>query len=75
MTPNKGVRQKVRHERRERQRCLFRNTMIDLASWIEKRSVAEARADLVANQVEPIWLTRYPLPNKITVDRSKDLLA
>ena len=44
-------------------------TMIDPAtSWIEIRSVPEARADLVANQVELAWLTRYSRPNKITVD-------
>ena len=50
--------------------------MIDPATgWIEVRSVPEARADLVANQVELAWLTRYPLPNKITVDRGKDHLA
>ena len=39
------------------------------------RSVLEARADLVANQVELVWLTKYPLPNKITVDRGKVFLA
>ena len=42
---------------------------------IEIRSVPEARADLVANQVELAWLTRYPLPNKITIDRGKEFLA
>ena len=48
--------------------------MIDPATgWIEVRSVPEARADLVTNQVELVWLTRYPLPNKITVDRGKEL--
>ena len=35
----------------------------------------EARTDLVANQVELAWFTRYSLPNKITVDRGKELLA
>ena len=51
-------------------------TMIDPATgWIEIHSVPEARADLVANQVELAWLTRYPLPNKITVDRGKEFLA
>ena len=35
----------------------------------------EARADLVANQVELALLTRYPLPNKITVDRGKEIIA
>ena len=50
--------------------------MIDpFICWIEIRSVPEARADLVANQVELAWLTRYPLPNQITVDRFKELLA
>ena len=34
-------------------------TMIDPATgWIEIHSVPEARADLVANQVELAWLTR-----------------
>ena len=33
----------------------------------------EARADLVANQVDLPWLSRYPLPIKITVDRDKEL--
>ena len=50
--------------------------MIDPAtSWIEIRSVPEAIADLVVNQVVPTWLTRYHLPNKITVDGGKELLA
>ena len=29
-------------------------------------------ADLVANQQELAYLTRYPLPNKITIDRGKE---
>ena len=49
--------------------------MIDSAtSWTEIRSVPEVRADLVAYQVELAWLTRYLLPNNITVDRGKELL-
>ena len=43
--------------------------------WIEKHFVPEARANLVANQVELAWLIRDPLPNEITVDRGKELLA
>ena len=51
-------------------------TMIDPAnSWIEFCSVPEARVDVVANQVELAWLTRYPRPNKITVDRDKEILT
>ena len=50
--------------------------MIDLATgWKEIRSVPEARGNLVANQVDLAWLTRYPLSNKITVDRGRELLA
>ena len=50
--------------------------MIDpTTGWIEMRSVPEARADLVANEIQLAWLTRYPLPNKIIVDRGKEFLA
>ena len=44
-------------------------------SWIEIHAVPEARADLVTNQVKLAWLTWYPLPNKIVIDRGKDFLA
>ena len=51
-------------------------TMIDPATGcIDLQYVPEARADLVANQVELACFTRYLLPNKITVDRGKELLA
>ena len=51
-------------------------TMIDPAiGWVEIRTVPSARADLVANQVELAWLTRYPLPNKVIVDRGNEFLA
>ena len=50
--------------------------MIDpVTAWIEIRSIPKARADLIANEEELAWLTRYPLPNKITVDRGKEFLA
>ena len=35
----------------------------------------EAKTDLVVNQVELAWLTGYPLPDKIIVDRVKELLT
>ena len=38
-------------------------------------TVLVAWTDLVANLVEPAWLTRYPLPNKIIVDRGNKLIA
>ena len=50
--------------------------MIDpVKGWIEIGSVPSARADLVANQLELAWLTYYPLPNKIIVDRGNEFLA
>ena len=50
--------------------------MIDPATdWIEIHSVPEAKADLVANQVELAWLPRYPLHYNIMIDRGKELLA
>ena len=51
-------------------------TMIDPSTvWIEIRTVPSALSDLVANQVELSWLTRYPLPNKVIVDRGNEYLA
>ena len=50
--------------------------MIDPATgWVEIRAVPSARADLVANQVELAWLTRYPLPTKVILDRGKEFMA
>ena len=50
--------------------------MIDPATgWVEIRAVPSARADLVANQVELAWLTRYPLPTKVILDRGNEFLA
>ena len=51
-------------------------TMIDPATgWIEIHIVPSVWADLIANQVELAWLIRYPLPNKIIVDRGNEFLA
>ena len=45
-------------------------TMIDLAiGWIEIHTILSARTDLVAYQVELTWLTRYPVPSIVIVDR------
>ena len=51
-------------------------TMIDPATcWIEICTVPSARADLIANKVQLAWLTYYPLPNKVIVDRGNLFLA
>ena len=50
--------------------------MIDPATgWIETRTVPPARADLVSIIVELAWLTMYPLPSKVIVDRGNEFLA
>ena len=49
--------------------------MIDpVTGWIEIRTVPSAWIDLVAAKVELEWLTRYPLPNKVIVDRRIEFL-
>ena len=50
-----------------------RYLITDNTGWIEIRSVPEAREDLAAYQVELAWLNKYPMPNGIIVDRSKNL--
>ena len=51
-------------------------TMIDPATgWVEIRAVPSARADLVAQQVELGWLTWYPLPETIILDRGNEFLT
>ena len=51
-------------------------TMIDpVIVWIEICTVPSARSDLISNVVELSWLIRYPLPNKVKVNRRNDLLA
>ena len=51
-------------------------TIIDLdTGWIEIRTVPSAQEDLVSNQVELAWLTRYPLPNRAKVGRGNEFPA
>ena len=50
--------------------------MIDSATGqVEIRAVLSALVDLVANQEELAWLTRYPLPSKVIVDRGREFFA
>jgi len=51
-------------------------TMIDPATgWVEIRALLGVQADYVSNQVELAWLTRYPQPTKIILDRGNEFLA
>ena len=53
MTPNKGGRKYAMKVKKDKDVYFEAITMIDQATrWIEIRSVTEARADIIANQVE-----------------------
>ena len=63
MTTNKGGVKYTLKGKKNKDAFLQVITLIDPAkSWIEICSVLEIRTDIVANQVESAWLTRYPLP-------------
>ena len=65
MTPNIGGRKYATKDKKDKDVYLQAITMIEPAiARIEIRSVPEVRVDLVANQVELAWLSRYHLPNK-----------
>jgi hypothetical protein len=51
--------------------------MIDPATgWFEIREVpGTKRADVVANIVEQVWLTRYPWPQEVILDRGTEFMA
>ena len=63
-TPVIGGRKCAMKSKKNKVIYLQTTTMIDPATgWIVIRSVPEATANLVANQVELAWLNRHPLTN------------
>ena len=55
---------------------LWACTMIDPATgWFEIKEIKTKRADVIANIVETTWLTRYPWPTQIILDRGKEFMA
>ena len=55
---------------------LWAVTMIDPATgWLEIKDIKTKRADVVSNVIEKTWLTRYPRPSVITLDRGKEFMA
>ena len=58
------------------QRKLWAITMIDPATgWFEIAEIQTKRADIIANLVEQIWLTRYPRPITCTMDRGGEFIG
>ena len=50
--------------------------MIDPAtSWIEIKSITTKRADAIANIIEQTWLSRYPCPTQVVLDRGKEFMV
>ena len=51
-------------------------TMIDPATgWFDIVEIPNKRADYIANLLEMHWLTRYPWPTEIRMDRGKEFAA
>ncbi len=51
-------------------------TMMDPATgWFEIVKVIEKQADIIANLLEFMWLTRYPWPTEIVMDRGSEFAA
>ena len=51
-------------------------TMIDPATgWFEIKQIPNKEAHTVAETVEQTWLSRYPWPTQITLDRGKEFMG
>jgi transposase InsO family protein len=51
-------------------------TMIDpVTGWFEMAQIANKTAAEVADLCEKTWFTRYPLPQRITLDRGTEFMA
>eukprot|EP00957_Ditylum_brightwellii_P158783 12086252-Ditylum_brightwellii.AAC.1 len=54
---------------------LYCITMIDPATgWFEIKGTTARSSDVVANIVEQMWLTRYPWPQKVILDRGTEFM-
>ena len=50
--------------------------MIDPATgWFEIEEIETKSADEVVNKLEFVWLTRYPWPTEVVMDRGKEFAA
>jgi len=51
-------------------------TMIDPATgWFEIAEIPSKRADDIANIFEQVWLSRYPWPQQVILDRGREFMA
>ncbi len=60
----------------KQQRELWCLTMIDPATgWFEIANIPAKSADVIANILEQTWLTRYPWPTEVVLDRGREFMA
>ncbi len=70
--PPRKVRGKI-IDKQVQLRCL---TMIDPATgWFEIVEVDSDWSDHIANKLEQAWLSRYPWPDEVVLDRGKEFLG
>ena len=54
---------------------LWALTMIDPATgWFDMASIKTKTADVIANKLEHTWLTKYPRPTKVILDRGTEFM-
>ena len=50
-------------------------TMIDPATgWFDMTAIKTKSADIIANKIEETWLSKYPWPSKIVLDRGTEFM-
>ena len=50
--------------------------MIDPATgWFDMTDINTKRADVIANKLEQIWLSKYPWPTQVILDRGTEFMA
>ncbi len=70
--PPRKVRGKI-IDKQVKLHCL---TMIDPATgWFEIIEINDTKADYISNKLEQAWLTRYPWPEEVVLDRGKEFMA
>ena len=50
--------------------------MIDPATgWFDMLSIETKRVEIIANKLETTWLTKYPRPTQVVLDRGTEFIA
>eukprot|EP00957_Ditylum_brightwellii_P211803 15366617-Ditylum_brightwellii.AAC.1 len=69
-------KRKTQNAKKKKDLTLWCVTMIDpVTSWFEIAEIKAKRSDIIASVVETTWLTRYPYPTQVVLDRGKEFMA